>query len=99
MLSRGSGSVQHHRETAGGVALGAGHLHQQAAQLQLLAVAVLQLDTPVARHQELDGEGGVTDEVGVSEHVLVVNTEPDQSHLRVENPQVEGLVPDGGECL
>ena len=97
MLSRGSGSVQHHRETAGGVALGAGHLHQEAAQLQLLAVAVLQLDTPVARHQELDREGGVTDEVGVSEHVLVVNTEPDQSHLRVENPQVEGLVPDGVE--
>ena len=39
------------------------------------------------------------DEVWVTEHVLVVNTEPDQSHLRVENPQLEGLVPDGVESV
>ena len=52
LLSRGcSRGLQHHGEAAGGVALVAGDLHQEAAQLQLLAVAVLQLDTPVARQE------------------------------------------------
>ena len=68
-------------------------MNEQGAQFQVLVVLVLEGHGVEAGLERSHGERGLSDEVGISEHVLVLGHEPDQGQLRVEDLEFTALVP------
>ena len=83
-------------------------VNKKTAQLQLLVELVPERNGTEPGPQRGHGERGLSDEVGVAKHILVLRHEPDQSQLRVEDFKLAALVPDrvepivlcgGGVCV
>ena len=83
-------------------------VNKKTAQLQLLVELVPERNGTEPGPQRGHGERGLSDEVGVAKHVLVLRHKPDQSQLRVEDFKLAALVPDrvepivlcgGGVCV
>lgn len=70
-----------------------GYVDQQGGQLQLLRVSVGEDDTAVPGAKASQGEGGLADEIGITEHILVLHQEPDERHVRIEDLELANVVP------
>lgn len=74
-------------------------VNEETAQLKLLVVRVLQLHRAEAGLDAGQRVDSLTNEVGITKHVFVLNRKPQHGEVRVYNVKLTSLIPDGIEPI
>ena len=69
-------------------------MNEEAAQLKLLIVRVLQLHRAEASLDAGQRVDGLADEVGITKHVLILNRKPQQGEVGVHDVKLASFIPD-----